>query len=376
MKKIVSIITLSLVLFSCSKVKDGEFILNGEVKGIANGKTVILQKQDDSLGLIPIDTVKILEGKFEFKGKTKEPAIHIVQVEGITNQNSFVIIENGEIEITIDKDVAENGTVGGTYNNDEMNTFNEDRNKIQKRIKEFEVKNQSKLVAAQNSKDTATIKKLQADYAVMQDEKKNLALSYIDNHPKSYISILFIKSLFGEFEPDLKLIEKYYNNLDSSLKNHSEGKKIIKLVNEFKRVDVGRRAPDFSAKTPEGKTVSLKESLGKVTIIDFWASWCGPCRKENPNVVAMYNELHSKGLNIVGVSLDDNLEQWKEAIAKDGITWTQVSNLKKWSEPIAKQYSVNSIPKTFILNSFGVVVAKDLSGAELKAKVEELLAQK
>jgi thiol-disulfide isomerase/thioredoxin len=121
--------------------------------------------------------------------------------------------------------------------------------------------------------------------------------------------------------------------------------------------------------------VSLKESLGKVTIVDFWASWCGPCRKENPNVVAIYKELHSKGLNIVGVSLDKEAKAWKEAIAKDNLSWTQVSNLKFWEEPIAAQYGVQSIPATFILDATGKVVAQDLRGDELRAKILELLAK-
>ncbi len=113
--------------------------------------------------------------------------------------------------------------------------------------------------------------------------------------------------------------------------------------------------------------------MGKVTIIDFWASWCGPCRRENPNVVALYNEFHSKGLNIIGVSLDDDINDWKEAIAKDKISWTQVSNLKKWNDPIAKLYNIDQIPTTFILDSTGKIVAKDLTGQELRTKVEMLL---
>ncbi|MFN7675139.1 TlpA family protein disulfide reductase [Flavobacterium sp.] len=139
---------------------------------------------------------------------------------------------------------------------------------------------------------------------------------------------------------------------------------------------VGTVAPNFKAPTPSGKIVSLKESLGKVTLIDFWASWCQPCREENPKVIALYNEFHKKGFNIISVSLDDNTEDWKNAIAKDGLTWTQVSNLKEMKDPIAIQYGITQIPTTFLLDSDGKIVAIDLFGEDLKAKINELLAKK
>ncbi len=123
------------------------------------------------------------------------------------------------------------------------------------------------------------------------------------------------------------------------------------------------------------KTISLKESLGKVTIVDFWASWCSPCRAENPNMVLIYNEFHKKGLNIVGVSLDREAAKWKEAIAKDKLNWVQISHLKFWEEPIAIQYEVQEIPATFILDASGKLVAKNLRGEELRAKIAELLSK-
>lgn len=122
--------------------------------------------------------------------------------------------------------------------------------------------------------------------------------------------------------------------------------------------------------------VSLKESLGKATLIDFWASWCSPCRQENPNVVALYNEFHSKGLNIISISLDEDAGKWKEAIAQDKLTWTQVSNLKEMKDPIALQYGVSQIPTTFLLDASGKVVAIDLRDDDLKAKIKELLSTK
>ncbi|WP_321538677.1 peroxiredoxin family protein [Flavobacterium piscinae] len=179
------------------------------------------------------------------------------------------------------------------------------------------------------------------------------------------------------YQPDADFfrIEKIYNNLDKNVKDTKPGKSVGEMIMNNSAAEIGKQAPEFSAPNQDGKLVSLKESLGKVTIIDFWASWCGPCRKENPNVVALYNEFHDKGLNIIGVSLDKEGDEkkWKDAITADKLNWPQVSNLKYWNEPIAKKYSIKSIPATFILDASGKIVAKDLRGDELKAKVIELL---
>ncbi len=139
------------------------------------------------------------------------------------------------------------------------------------------------------------------------------------------------------------------------------------------KVEENGKISNFSAKTPEGTITSLNEHLGKVTIVDFWASWCGPCRKENPNVVALYNEFHSKGLNIIGVSLDNDVAKWKKAIQKDKLTWTHVSNLKGWEDPIAVENKIVEIPATIILDANGNIIARNLRGEELKNRIKELL---
>jgi thiol-disulfide isomerase/thioredoxin len=190
--------------------------------------------------------------------------------------------------------------------------------------------------------------------------------------------------------------KKLYTSLDPELKKTEKGAELGKMFNEVpiptaepaqpaapaeapgkSNAEPGSTAPAFSANTPAGKKLSLKEAMGKVTIIDFWASWCPPCRKENPNVVALYKQYHSKGLNIIGVSLDKpgNADKWKQAIAADNLTWNHVSNLMFWDEPIAKLYGVESIPATFVLDANGKIVAKDLRGPALSAKVAELLAK-
>ena len=388
MKKIFFLLTATAAIISCSKVKDGEFLITGTAKGIENGKTIILQGQDPTtMAVLSLDTVKVENGKFELKGKVTEPAFHTLVIQDLQGPVPF-ILETGEIKIEVDKDSIHKSKISGTYSNDEYVKFNEDLTKVQKRLIDFQKKNTQTMQAAQQKQDTAVINGLMKEYMAIQTdvqaESKKKYTAYAESHPKSFISALIIQSLVNDPTADFKKTEALYNSLDESLKNTKPGKAIKEKIGQMKLPAVGASAPpvgsakwrsDFSAPNPEGKTVSLKESLGKVTIVDFWASWCGPCRKENPNVVAIYKELHSKGLNIIGVSLDKEASAWKEAIATDNLSWTQVSNLKFWDEPIAKQYGVESIPATFILDSSGKIVAQDLRGPELRAKILEILAK-
>ena len=385
MRKLVLFALVLVSIVSCSKVKKGEFLITGTAKGIENGKTVILQTQDEAgMMMVPVDTVKIKDGKFEFKGKIKEPTMYSLSFPDF--QNGFpVIVENDEIKVEVKKDSINNSRISGTYNNDEFQKFNDDAKKIQKKMQDFQTKNMQAFNVAQQQKDTATVNKLIKQNNEIQKGLKDMMLKYPDTHPKSFISALIVLEMFRDPNFDAKKVRKLYNSFDESLKNTKTVKKIkdqLEVLEKAKNApkpkpvaaNVGQIAPDFTAKTPEGMSVSLKQSLGKVTVIDFWASWCGPCRKENPSVLAMYNELHSKGLNIVGVSLDDDAAEWKKAIAKDKITWTQISNLKKWKDPIALQYQIEQIPTTYLLDKTGKIVAKDLRGDELKAKVMELLS--
>ena len=384
-KKLVLFAFVIASIVSCSKVKKGEFIITGTAKGMENGKTVILQTQDEAgMTMIPVDTVKVKDGKFEFKGKIKEPTMYSLSFPDYSN-GFAVIVENDEIKVDVKKDSINISKISGTYNNDEFQKFNEEARKIQKKMMDFQKKNMQAFTTAQQMKDTVTINKLIKQNSDIQNGLKNMMLKYPDTHPKSFISALIVLEMFREPNFDAKKIKKIYDSFDESIKTTKTAKKIKEQLDAIEKaktapkakpvaVTIGAMAPDFSAKTPEGATVSLKESLGKVTVIDFWASWCGPCRKENPAVVALYNELHAKGLNIIGVSLDDDATKWKEAIAKDKLAWPQVSNLLSWKDPIALQYAVEQIPTTYLLDGTGKIVAKDLRGAELKAKVMELLS--
>ena len=388
MKKIILLLSAAVVLISCSKVGKDEYIISGTATGIENGKTIILETQDENgMGLLAKDTVKVENGKFEMKGKITEPAFYTIQLEG-AQAKIPLILENGEVTIAINKDSIQKSKVSGTYNNDEYVAFNEEITKVQKKLMDFQNKNMAAMNTAQQTKDTVVINGLMKEFSKIQEEvgvaSKAKYVTYAETHPKSFISALIVQGMLNDPTADVSKSEKLYNGLDESLKNTKPGKAIKTKLAEIKApAAVGATAPatdgnwraDFSAPNPEGKIISLKESLGKITIVDFWASWCGPCRQENPNVVAIYKEFHSKGLNIIGVSLDKDKAKWKEAILKDKLTWNQVSNLKFWDEPIAAQYKVQSIPATFILDASGNIIAKDLRGAELRAKIIELLAK-
>lgn len=379
MKKILLVITAITVLISCNKAGENEYVVTGTIKGIADGKTAILEVQDETGALKPVDTVKIEKEKFTFKGSAKEPEMYLLSIETVSDKLPF-ILENGDIEMTINKDSIGITKITGTYNNEELNSYKAKGMAIQKKMMKFQKDNTAKMNQAQQTKDTVVMNGLRKEYSKFQEEFITQSDAYVASHPKAFISALIIEGMFNQMAPDIDKIKKYYNGLDKEVKDTKHGKKIKKQLDELTKpvaaavnVGVGSAAPDFSAPSPEGKTVSLKQSMGKVTVVDFWASWCKPCRAENPNMVALYKEFHAKGLNIVGVSLDEDAAKWKEAIAKDKLTWIHVSNLKNFEDPIATLYGIKLIPSTFILDASGKIVAKDLRGAELKAKVAELL---
>ncbi|MEZ4838639.1 redoxin domain-containing protein [Flavobacterium sp.] len=374
MKKIVVLLISASLFIACNKLGDNEFVIKGSAEGIENGKFIILETQDENMSLKSIDTSVVMDGKFEFKGISNEPELHFLQVENIPGKVVFVL-ENGEINVTVLKDSINKSKIGGTFNNEQFAKYNLGQTKIQKKMADYRSINQSKMETAVQANDTLTVNALRDGFLKLKEEEKNYNYTFCEENPKAYICVLMIQSMLYQPEADFVRIEKIFNNLDNSIKETKPGKSVGEMISNSSAAEVGKQAPEFSAPNPEGKMVSLKESLGKVTIIDFWASWCAPCRKENPNVVALYDEFHDKGLNIIGVSLDKEGDEnkWKDAIKADKLTWTQISNLQYWNEPIAKKYNVKSIPATFILDASGKIVAKDLRGEELKAKVIELL---
>lgn len=374
MKKITLLALFTLSIISCNNLKDNEFLISGTANGIENGKKVFVEIQDEN-GVIAKDTGVIENGKFELKGSTDNIDLGFVRIEN-EKINLPIILEEGKIKINIVKDSLQKSTIEGTFNNDKFQKFNNESVAILEKVKKFEKENNPKMQKALTENDTVTVNKIKKEYKNFQNDMNDYSKTFIKNNPDAFISVLLLENfLMREYIPATE-IKSFYDKLDKKLVNTKSAQNIKKTLDLMLAVVVGKPAPKFSAKSPEGKLISLDESLGKVTIVDFWASWCAPCRKENPNVVALYNEYHSKGLNIIGVSLDQDAKKWKDAIAKDNLSWIHVSNLKYWDEPIGKQYGISSIPATFILDAKGNIVAKDLRGDALRAKVKELLDAK
>ncbi len=377
MKKLFLLVALATVAFSCNKLKDNQFEITGSIEGPANDNLVILERQNEMGQFVAIDSTVIKNGKFNFISEFSEPEFQYLQFQNVEGKVPF-IAENGTISITVYKDSIQKSVAAGTYSNDQYVAYVKESEKTNKKRNQFQQENTMKWIEAQQAQDTVTMNALMKENKKYEDALIQIGKKHIKEHPKSFLSVLFLDHLAGMENEDKAALKKLYDNLSETLKNTKSGKSALEkltLQQGQEATSVGNKAPEFSGPNPEGKIVSLKDNLGKVTIIDFWASWCKPCRVENPTMVALYNDFKGKGLQIIGVSLDreNAADAWKQAIAVDKLTWTHVSHLQHWNEPIAQLYSVTSIPAIFILDEKGNIIAKDIRGEALRAKITALL---
>lgn len=225
MKKIVFLLVLSLAIFSCSKVRKGEFLISGNAKGVADGKMVVLKKQNEFGVVMNIDSAKVKDGKFEIKGKVKEPSMLALFVSGLQQPIPF-ILETGEIEVKVDKDSIWKSEIGGTSNNEDFQKFNVKLNTFQKKLVDFQNKNIQKLMDAQKKNDNVTVEKLKKEYAGIQKDMDDYMAVYPEQNSESYISLLLIQNMFNSPKFDLAKVTKTYSNLDAELKATKIGKDI------------------------------------------------------------------------------------------------------------------------------------------------------
>jgi peroxiredoxin len=226
--------------------------------------------------------------------------------------------------------------------------------------------------AASKQGDKSMLQGEEMTYDSLAGARKDAIADFVRTHKKSVISAWAIASNFLYY-PDPDRLGKLYDELDTAAQRTSYGRKIHEALATARRVAIGKPAPDFTENDAEGKPLSLSSLRGKYVLVDFWASWCQPCRMENPNVVKAFKKYEDDGFTVLGVSLDKDKGAWMKAIRHDHLTWDQVSDLNGWQNAVAREYGVRAIPANFLVGPKGIIVAENLHGGQLEKKLAELL---
>lgn len=384
MKKLSIYTLIGLLFFACkSEPARTDYIIKGTAKDVYNGIRVHLNTIDANGRESLLATEMVVNEGFSFKGVAETPDLATISINSIPGKLPFML-ENSEIHIDIDKSNLAESKVTGSKSHQDFEAYQSGLLAIKN-----DVLSNNTVITPANPEKELSLKELRSKQLIaIETETQDYTIKFIKENKDSFYSLFLIEQETRKASFDIENYMDIYNNLSSRLKSSTAGVAVkTKLDGMFKtyqrtaQIQIGKIAPNFEAPTPEGNIVSLNDIKGKVTIIDFWAAWCGPCRRENPNVVRIYNKYHLQGLEIIGVSLDgtptqrDPKQAWIDAINSDQLAWTQVSNLKYFNEPIAQLYNITSIPATYILDSQGKIVAKNLRGRALELKVEELLQQ-
>jgi len=362
-KLLFAVVAISTLFASCDTQKKYE--LSGKIEGQSEGKIYLNIEKDREL--VKIDSADIVDGVFKLEGSVAVADMYYLQIDGNKGAISF-FLENAPISIEANMDNLREAKITGSASQDVNTSFGLIMEEFQAKQKPI-VDIYKKAMAEKNE---AGAKKAIEDYEAIDAEKMESVKAFVkDNANSVAASFIAYRNLLSRIE--VSEMETLYNGFSEDVKASKSGLTIKEKLDILKKVEIGQAAPDFTLDTPEGTPLSLSSLKGKVVVIDFWASWCGPCRRENPHMVELYKELSPKGVEFLGVSLDKKKEDWLKAIEKDGLIWKHVSDLKYWNSAAAKLYGVNGIPCTYLIDQNGIIVAKKVFGDELKAEIEKLL---
>ncbi len=374
-KGIITTLPVLLALSSNSQqlIDAKPFTLTGNINGQLNAKQAFISYRNNAVNIF--DSVPVNNGGFTYNGNSNGPVLVKVIIdytgEGIkkATDNFSFYVDGTKVNIQ-SKDSVKQATVKGSAINNEYLEYKKLGAKLDALYVEL---NARWAKATKEEKEGDALKdSLNAVLTPVADEKKEQQRNYIKAHPGSFFSLLALKELAGS-NIDVPLYEPMFKKLPEKVRSTPTGIDFAAQIEKNKLTAEGAIAPDFTQNDTLGNAVKLSSFRGQYVLVDFWASWCGPCRQENPNVVAAYNKYKNKGFTILGVSLDSRKDLWLKAIEADKLYWTQVSDLKYWDNAVAKQYGIRSIPANLLLDKEGKIIARNIRGEELGKTLEKFL---
>lgn len=367
MNKVKTLLLSTFLAGAIVAQKPFAYTIEGTAKNYKNTYIYLNHKWDDKSF---VDSTKVTDGKFKFAGKSPEPNMYWLTFTNnpTVQPNIIFYVDPGKTTISMNVDSLQNLTIKGGQNHADYEEY-----KIM--MLNFSLKQQeiiSQYNAARSSNDMTTMQAKQAEFEQLSQGVKDGLKNFVKTHPKSAVSGFIIYSEYANPNFSMKEVEEVVGLLDKSVLDTKFGKLAQERLNTMRGTTIGYTATNFTQNTPEGKPIKLSDYKGKVVLVDFWASWCGPCRAENPNVVAAYQKYKGKGFTVLGVSFDQNKERWLEAIQKDQLTWDHVSDLKGWGNEVGRIYNITSIPQNLLIDKDGKILDKNLRGPALEEKLQEL----
>ncbi|MDR1405626.1 MAG: AhpC/TSA family protein [Prevotellaceae bacterium] len=376
MKKTSAIIG-ALVMAACTSAPDG-YVIKGTITGIDSGKVILTNNTE----LYAVSDTAILKGgKFTFTGTVTTPEEYSIYVEGVESGSVVFFLVNGKITITADIAALHEAAVTGPQITVDAQNLIRKRDSLllasSTPLPEelFDALEDPATPAAQRAEMQAQYDQVMEQLRGATDEASKLYKAYAQENPYSPLTVWFIAASITNYPPaELAAIADSMKK-QPSLQNNRLLAQIAEYAANAQGIDPGQIAPDFTQATPNGAPLTFSSiyKKNKLTMIDFWASWCGPCRRFNPALVKIYNKYHAQGFEIVAVSCDKEKDEWLKAIAGDKLTWHHVSDLNFWNNAVAKQYNILSIPQNVFVNADGVIVGKKVTEEALEDFIKDQL---